>query len=105
METTKSEAEPAAPANEMNGSSVQEKGNPPHEELRKPDSDIESPREGVDQHPPMTFKRFMAIFSLGCLLSAAQIPIFLIGGALCNCHFRECTDRHSLYCRRYWWGL
>jgi len=24
----------------------------------------------------------MAIFSLGCLLAAAQIPIYLIGGAL-----------------------
>ena len=39
-------------------------------------------REDVEQHPPMTFKRFMAIFSLGCLLAAAQIPLYLIGGAL-----------------------
>jgi hypothetical protein len=44
--------------------------------------DVEQAREGVDQHPPMTFKRFMALFSLGCLLAAAQIPLYLIGGAL-----------------------
>ena len=89
MEATKSEAERAAPAEAVNGSSVQEKAKPSHEDLRTPDSDIESPREGVDQHPPMTFKRFMAIFSLGCLLAAAQIPIYLIGGALCNPRLRE----------------
>ena len=87
METTESEAERTAPANEINGSSVEEKAKPSHEELRTPDPDIEAPREGVEQHPPMTFKRFMAIFSLGCLLAAAQIPIYLIGGALCNSHF------------------
>jgi hypothetical protein len=44
--------------------------------------DVEAPREGVEQHPPMTIKRFMAIFSLGCLLAAAQIPLYLIGGSL-----------------------
>lgn len=44
--------------------------------------DVEQAREGVEQHPPMTFKRFMALFSLGCLLAAAQIPLYLIGGSL-----------------------
>lgn len=43
---------------------------------------VEEAREGVEQHPPMTFKRFMAIFSLGCLLAAAQIPLYLLGGSL-----------------------
>jgi MFS family permease len=33
-------------------------------------------------HPPMTWRRFMAIFSLGCLLAAAQIPLYLIGGSI-----------------------
>ena len=84
METTKSEAERTAPVDEDNG---EEKTKPSHEELRTPYPDIEAPREGVEQHPPMTFKRFMAIFSLGCLLAAAQIPIYLIGGALCKSNF------------------
>lgn len=69
---------------DRNGSSMEEKQKPSHEEVRTPDPDIETPKEGVEQHPPMTFKRFMAIFSLGCLLAAAQIPIYLIGGALCS---------------------
>jgi len=51
-------------------------------EKKTADRDVEQAREGVDQHPPMTFKRFMALFSLGCLLAAAQIPLYLIGGAL-----------------------
>lgn len=87
METTKSEAERTVPADEANASSIEEKAKPSHDELRAPYPDIEAPREGVEQHPPMTFKRFMAIFSLGCLLAAAQIPIYLIGGALCNRYF------------------
>jgi len=37
--------------------------------------DVELAREGVEQHPPMTFRRFLALFSLGCLLAAAQIPV------------------------------
>ena len=41
-----------------------------------PKPDVEEAREGVEQHPPMTFKRFMALFSLACLLAAAQIPVF-----------------------------
>lgn len=91
MDTTEAEPERVALAeehkgsSEHNGSSVhEEKRHPSHEELRRPDSDIETAREDVDQHPRMTFKRFMAIFSLGCLLAAAQIPIYLIGGALCK---------------------
>jgi hypothetical protein len=82
MATTNTEGEHAVPKEERNGSSVEEKRSPSHDELSRPDSDIETAREGVDQHPPMTFKRFMAIFSLGCLLAAAQIPLYLIGGAL-----------------------
>jgi len=53
------------------------------EEEPKIDPEVEAAREGVEQHPPMTFKRFMAIFSLGCLLAETQIPLYLIGGALC----------------------
>jgi len=49
-----------------------------------PDGDVEEAREDVDQHPAMTWRRFMAIFSLGCLLAAAQIPLYLIGGSLCT---------------------
>ena len=82
MATTDTEAEHAVPKEEHNDSSLEEKRSPSHDELNRPDSDIETAREGVDQHPPMTFKRFMAIFSLGCLLAAAQIPLYLIGGAL-----------------------
>jgi hypothetical protein len=44
--------------------------------------EVEEAREGVEQHPPMTIKRFMAIFSLGCLLAAAQVPLYLLGGSL-----------------------
>lgn len=51
-------------------------------EKKAPGGDVEQAREGVEQHPPMTFKRFMALFSLGCLLAAAQIPLYLIGGSL-----------------------
>jgi hypothetical protein len=84
MATAKSEGESAAAMDDRNSASTEEKQKPSHEETRTPDADIEAPREGVEQHPPMTFKRFMAIFSLGCLLAAAQIPIYLIGGALCS---------------------
>ena len=72
-------------ASDQNDTSTEEKPLPLHEERRTSDPpDIEKARVGVEQHPPMTFKRFMAIFSLGCLLAAAQIPIYLIGGALCE---------------------
>jgi hypothetical protein len=88
MATTNPEAERAVPVNEVNRSSVEKKEeNPSHEDLRSQDADVEIARKGADQHPRMTFKRFMAIFSLGCLLAAAQIPIYLIGGALCNSFF------------------
>jgi len=52
-------------------------------------SDVESKShpEETSPNPPMTWRRFMAIFSLGCLLAAAQIPIYLIGGALRDLHF------------------
>ena len=56
--------------------------NTPTAEKKTAQPDVEQAREGVDQHPPMTFKRFMALFSLGCLLAAAQIPLYLIGGVL-----------------------
>jgi hypothetical protein len=55
---------------------------PPSAEKTKKQDDVEQAREGVEQHPPMTIRRFMAIFSLGCLLAAAQIPLYLIGGSL-----------------------
>lgn len=48
----------------------------PASEKPTPKPDVELAREGVEQHPPMTFKRFMALFSLACLLAAAQIPVF-----------------------------
>ena len=88
MATTKTDGDATLPTHtveDTNGSSVEEKREPSHEEgrpLHPPD--IEAPRADVDQHPPMTFKRLMAIFSLGCLLAAAQIPIYLIGGSLCT---------------------
>jgi hypothetical protein len=80
-ERTKSETEAAL--DDQNGSSI-EKKSPSHDEERGPihPADVESARPDVNQHPPMTFKRFMAIFTLGCLLAAAQIPLYLIGGAL-----------------------
>lgn len=83
MTTRKSEAETVL-NNDHNGSSLDEKKAPSHEDRRPSDPDVEAARADVDQHPPMTFKRFMAIFSLGCLLAAAQIPIYLIGGAICS---------------------
>jgi MFS family permease len=55
---------------------------PPSAEKTKAQEDVEQAREGVEQHPSMTIRRFMAIFSLGCLLAAAQIPLYLIGGSL-----------------------
>ena len=48
--------------------------------------DVEAPPETFQAHTPMTWKKFMAIFSLGCLLAAAQIPLYLIGGTLSNPH-------------------
>ena len=86
MATNKTEGDVVNPV-DHNGSSTEEKREPSHdfdEGRPKSPPDIESPRSDVEQHPPMTFKRFMAIFSLGCLLAAAQIPIYLIGGALCE---------------------
>ena len=47
-------------------------------------ADVETPIEAGQPHPPMNLKKFMAIFSLGCLLAAAQIPLYLIGGTLSN---------------------
>jgi len=44
--------------------------------------DVEAPTETFAQHSPMTWRKFLAIFSLGCLLAAAQIPLYLIGGTL-----------------------
>lgn len=82
MATRKSEAETVL-NNDHNGSSLEEKKAPSHDERPPSDPDVEAARPDVEQHPHMTFKRFMAIFSLGCLLAAAQIPIYLIGGALC----------------------
>lgn len=52
---------------------VEDPSAPP--EKQTPKTDVEVAREGVEQHPPMTFKRLMALFSLGCLLAAAQIPV------------------------------
>ena len=78
------------PVLDTNGSSTEEKRSPSHEfhEGRpKSPPDIEAPRENVEQHPPMTFRRIMAIFSLGCLLAAGQIPIYLLGGSICNSPF------------------
>jgi hypothetical protein len=78
METAESKTELPSP-----NADNHEKDELSHEDLRIP-PDIETAREGVEQHPPMTFKRFMAIFSLGCLLAAAQIPLYLIGASICN---------------------
>ena len=82
--TTQINEVPAAAAGDTQAAMVRE-------EEPKLDPEIEAAREGVEQHPPMTFKRFMAIFSLGCLLAETQIPLYLIGGSLgillstCSC--------------------
>jgi len=68
---------------------IEKETTPSHEDVPRGDTDVEAPREGVEQHPKMTFRRFMAIFSLGCLLAAAQIPIYLLGGALCTFPFSQ----------------
>lgn len=85
-------AETGAHYEERNGSSIEtEKKSGSHDDRRgDPYPDIERARSDVDQHPPMTFKRFMAIFTLGCLLAAAQLPIYLIGGGLCKSPLRRC---------------
>lgn len=87
-------ADTSAPYEDRNGSSIEtekKSSSPSHEDRRNdPYPDIERARSDVDQHPPMTFKRFMAIFTLGCLLAAAQIPIYLIGGGLCKSPFERC---------------
>ena len=88
MATPKTENENQVPVDEHNESATEEKKPPSHDELRSPaDSDVERAREDVDQHPKMTWRRFMAIFSLGCLLAAAQLPIYLIGGSVCKFPF------------------
>jgi len=94
MANAKTEPQNQVAADEHNGSSTEEKA---HDELRSPagsdvarlDSDVEQAREDVDQHPKMTWRRFMAIFSLGCLLAAAQLPIYLIGGSVCKIPSRK----------------
>jgi len=55
------------PVEDLEPNSYPEKPNP------KPD--VEQASDGAEQHPPMTWRRFMALFSLGCLLAAAQIPV------------------------------
>jgi hypothetical protein len=93
MDTTKQETEgtnnePVDNHNEEQN--IEEKvSNPSHEDIptssrQSPGKDVEAPRDDIDQHPKMTWRRFMAIFSLGCLLAAAQIPIYLLGGSLCT---------------------
>lgn len=71
FETLKKEGnDTVTPVEDLEPNSYPEKPNP------KPD--VEQAREGVEQHPPMTWRRFMALFSLGCLLAAAQIPVLLL---------------------------
>jgi len=67
--------------------SVKNEGKNAEGKTPAPDApDVEAPAETLQQHTPMTWKKFMAIFSLGCLLAAAQIPLYLIGGTLSNPH-------------------
>jgi len=83
MATPETDTAPAENSNdEITTPFEDEKKSASHDEQRPSRPDVEKARDGVEQNPPMTFKRFMAIFSLGCLLAAAQIPIYLIGGAL-----------------------
>lgn len=58
------------------------------EKLNLSDPDVGEPRDDVEQHPPMTIKRIMALFSLACLVASAQIPLYLIGGTLGNDRLR-----------------
>ena len=68
-----------------NKSAVSEKGKNAEEAVVVTAPDVELPTEvGSTPHAPMTWRKFMAIFSLGCLLAAAQIPLYLIGGTLSN---------------------
>jgi len=85
MVTSTNEPESQVPVqvHPEDGSASEEKKMMSHEDFRQPDPDIETPRDDTEQNTPMTFKRFMALFSLGCLLAAAQIPLYLIGGSLC----------------------
>lgn len=66
-----------------------EKGTPSSDPSNPFPGDAEQPNS-EKQHPPMTWRRFMAIFSLGCLLCAAQIPLYLLGGSL-GISRLECT--------------
>jgi MFS family permease len=101
MDTTKQDTEGNnnVPAEQHDDDHAVEKASmPSHEDDNSRGSDVEAPLEGVEQHPKMTFKRFMALFSLGCLLAAAQIPIYLLGGALCT---YISFPRHSDVCAAY----
>ena len=89
MTTSETDAAAALKIQNPNDQIDEEKRSLSHDEQPSSDPDVEKAREGVEQHPPMTFKRFMAIFSLGCLLAAAQIPIYLLGGALRDASFRK----------------
>lgn len=89
MTTSETDAAPAPKIEPPNEQIDEEKRSLSHDEQPPSDPDVETAREGVEQHPPMTFKRFMAIFSLGCLLAAAQIPIYLLGGALRDTSLRK----------------
>jgi hypothetical protein len=87
---------------------------PAPSEKQGPKPDVELAREGVEQHPPMTFKRAMALFSLACLLAAAQIPVsspkasWLTYKALLDrrsimlvIHLITSVDASSIHCGRY----
>lgn len=74
---------------------------PVMEKIEKPGADINQAREGVNQAPPMTIKRLMALFSLACLLDATQIPLYLIGGLLGYSSARLFANPVSIYCSRY----
>jgi MFS family permease len=87
---------------------VSEKGKNAEDTAPVTTTDVEIPAEVVTQHAPMTWRKFMAIFSLGCLLAAAQIPLYLIGGTLSNLpdHLREQPLMIRFYgCGNRWTGF
>lgn len=39
--------------------------------------------DGVDEHPPLTLKRFFALLSLTLLFITAAVPVYFITATLC----------------------
>lgn len=62
---------------------------------------IEAEKKVTSVHPPMTFKRFMVLFSLIWLIVTSATPILFITAALCTSLTLMGTDS-SVHDCRYW---